>query len=295
MSDASTISDSHDEAEIPGLPDGSVLYISVVTHPDHPLHAINRAHLHPAPDFDVGTYVQRIGPWIRRYFAPHIIDGTTSSPPADLTPYRGVVIGCSLHYFSDYRTQLAPWQLELIAFLRRVIFEARLPFYGVCGGAYLGHLALGGRLVPNVKGPGIDPEAEGSIIFRTTEITLTDDGRVDPLFRSAPPSFGMHHLHSDYIAELAPGCRALAHSADIPNQAIAFGDRVRLLPGAHPELSDAFLRKSSPAFINTGQFGTDPTKSTEMMSVLSHLAPTPYTNQHLLPNFLRYFCAQVAA
>lgn len=284
-----------DEPGIPGLPEGSILYISVVTHPDHPLHAVNRQHLHPAPDFDVAAYGQRVGPWLRRYFAPHILDGTTTAPPDDLAPYRGVVIGCSLHYFSAHRTTLAPWQLALIEFVRRVILDARLPYYGVCGGAYLGHLALGGELAPNPRGPGVDPTAEGSLIFRTTEITLTEDGRADPLFRSAPPSLGMHHIHSDYIAELAPGCRALAHSADVPNQAIAYGDRVRLLPGAHPELSDGFLRKAAPAFIGSARFGTDPTRQDDMLSAMTQLAPTPYANAQLLPNFLRYFCAEAAA
>jgi len=280
---------------IPGLPDGSVLYISVVTHPSHPMHEVNRRHLHPAPDFDVATYAARIGPWIRRYFAPVVIDGTTTPPPEDLTPYRAVMIGCSLHYFSAQRTPLVPWQEDLVRFVRRVIFETELPFFGVCGGAALGHLALGGELAPNVKGPGIDPETEGSIIFRTTELTLTEEGIADPLFRGFPRQFGVHSIHSDYIAELAPGCRALAHSADIPNLAIAYGDRVRLVPGGHPELSDEYLRRSSPAFIRTGKFGTDPTKGDVMLNALSHIAPTPDANQHLLPNFLRHFCSQEAA
>jgi GMP synthase-like glutamine amidotransferase len=279
--------------EIRGLPDGSILYISVVTHPDHPLHGINRQHLHRAPDFDVAAYAQCLGPGIRRYFAPEVIDGTTMTPPTDLTPYRGVVIGCSLHYFSTARTTLAPWQLELIEFVRRVIFETKLPFFGVCGGAYLGHLALGGQLSPNLKGSGINPDAVGSMIFRTTELTLTDEGRADPLFRDVPPLFGMHHIHSDYIAELAPGCRALAHSADIPNQAIAFGDRARLLPGAHPELSDTLLRSLAPAFIGSAKFGTDPTKHDDMVKAASQFAPTPHANHLLLPNFLRHFCVAV--
>ncbi|MEZ4360465.1 MAG: hypothetical protein R3B48_09805 [Kofleriaceae bacterium] len=277
--------------EISGLPEGSVLYISVVTHPEHPLHAINRQNLHPAPDFDVASYVRCVGPWVRSYFAPHILDGTVAAPPEDLTPYRGVVIGCSLHYFSAHRGALAPWQLALVEFVRRVIFETKLPYLGVCGGAYLGHLALGGELAPNPKGPGVDPECEGSLVLRTTELALTEEGRADPLFRGVPPTFGMHHIHSDYIASLAPGCRALAHAADLPNQAVAYGDRVRLLPGAHPELSETFLRKAAPAFIGSAKFGTDPSKGADMTSAVERFAPTPHANELLLPNFLRHFCA----
>jgi GMP synthase-like glutamine amidotransferase len=285
------MSEENAAREIPGLPDGSILYISVVTHPNHPMHALSRARLHTPPDLDVGTYVARTGPWIRRYFEPVVIDGATTPPPEDLTPYRGVMIGCSFHYFSAHRNPLAPWQIELMNFVRRVIFETELPFYGVCGGAYLGHLALGGQLVPNLKGAGINPDAEGSLIIRTADLLLTEDGIADPLFRDCPPRLPMHHIHSDYVAELPPGCRALAHCADFPNMAIAYGDRVRLLPAAHPELSDAIVHQLLPAFAGSGQFGTDPTKKDEMLGKLSHIAPTPHANQLLLSNFLRHFCA----
>lgn len=283
--------EDHARRQIPGLPDGSILYISVVTHPSHPLHTLARQQLHPAPDFDVAAYAARTGPWIRRYFAPVVIDGTTTPPPEDLTPYRGVMIGCSLHYFSSHRNPLAPWQIELVKFVRRVIFETELPFFGVCGGAYLGHLALGGQLAPNLKGVGVDPGAEGSTVIRTAELLLTEEGSVDPLFRDCPPRLAMHHIHSDYVAELAPGCRALAHCAEFPHMGIAYGDRVRLLPAAHPELSDEYLRQVVPAFARSGQFGADPTKKDEMLEQLSRISPTPHANQLLLVNFLHHFCA----
>jgi GMP synthase-like glutamine amidotransferase len=279
------------EMSIPGLPDRSILFISIVTHPNHPLHAINRQHLHPAPDFDLARYVQRVGPWVRRYFVEHVIDGTTTPLPEDLSGYRGVVMGCTLHYFNPVRAPLEPWQHDVIKFARKVILDDQLPFYGCCGGAYAGHLALGGQLAANVKGSGLDPAVEGAVTIRTTPLELTEAGRADPLFRNFPAQFGMHGIHSDYIAHLAPGCHPLAHSNDMPNQVIAYGDRVRLLPGMHPELSDEFLRKSSVAFVNSGKFGTDPTNSDGMRALLARISPTPHANKQLLVNFLAEFCA----
>lgn len=286
---------SETATSIPGLPDRSILFVSIVTHPSHRLHAINREHLHPAPDYDLARYVQRVGPWLRRYFVEHVIDGTTEPLPADLSAYRGVVMGCTLHYFNPEREPLEPWQHAVIAFARKIIFEDKLPFYGCCGGAYAGHMALGGHLTPNVKGSGLNPNEEGSVVIRTTPLALTEAGRADPLFRNFPDRFGMHALHSDHIAELAPGCHALAHGPDMPNQAIAYGDRVRLLPGMHPELSDEFLHKSSAAFVTSGKFGTDPNNKDGMFKRLGQLEPTPHANKQLLVNFLTEFCATPSA
>lgn len=280
----------NDQSTIAGLPERSILFISVITHPAHPLHELARGHLHPPPDFDLAHYVDCIGPWVRRYFADRVIDGTTEPLPEDLSGYRGVVIGCTLHYFNPARAPFAPWQHELIAFARRVI-DAGLPLFGCCGGAYAGHIALGGHLTPNVKGPGLDPTVEGSLIIRTTPLELTEAGRADPLFRDFPSRFGMHGIHSDHVAHLAPGCVALAHSEDMPNQAIAYGDRVRLLPGMHPELSDEFVRRGAGPLVNSGKFGTDPSNAEGMFELISKISPTPHANKQLLVNFLAEYCA----
>lgn len=275
---------------IPGLPERSILFVSIVTHPDHPLYPMSRARMHPAPDFDLAHYISCIGPWIRRYFVEHVIDGTTEPLPEDLSRYRGIVIGCTLHYFSPARAPFAPWQNALIEFARKVI-DARIPFFGCCGGAYAGHIALGGHLTPNVKGPGIDPNTEGSLVIRTTPIELTEAGRADPLFRDFPERFGMHGIHSDHIAHLAPGCRALAHTHDMPNQAIAYGDRVRLLPGMHPELSVESLLRSAKPLAKSGKFGTDPKNADGLSALFAKLEPTPHANNQMLVNFLTEFCA----
>lgn len=277
------------ETAIPGLADRSILFVSVVTHPNHPLHAVSRQHLHSPPDFDLAHYIKCVGPWVRRYFVEHVIDGTTEPLPEDLSRYRGVVIGCTLHYFSPARAPFAPWQHDLIKFARKVIDE-QIPFFGCCGGAYAGHIALGGHLTPNVKGPGIDPMAEGSLVIRTTPLELTEAGRTDPLFRNFPLRFGMHGIHSDHIAYLAPGCRALAHSEDMPNQVVAYGDRVRLLPGMHPELSDEFVRRGAAPLVNSGKFGTSATNTDGMHALIAKISSTPHANKHLLVNFLTDFC-----
>ena len=280
---------------IPGLPDNSILYISATIHPDHPMHSIFRKHVDPKPDIDLGRLVESSGSWIRRYFVEKVIDGTCEPLPPDLSKYRGVVIGCSMHYMSPERGEVAPWQRKMMDLIRRAVFDYQLPFLGLCGGGQIGFAALGGRVGPNPKGVGMDPEREGSLVLRTTTIDLTEEGRSDPIFRGCPPSFGMQAIHSDYLTEYPDGFCVLANSADIPNQALAFGDNVRLF-GIHPEMSADFVHTMHEVVINNGVFRSEKNLGPHPKKILFDAArkfvATPEANARVVRNFLTEFCAK---
>jgi GMP synthase-like glutamine amidotransferase len=278
---------------IPGLPDHSVLYVSSTIHPDHPLHSVFRKEIDRKPDLDLGRLIESAGPWVRRYFAERVIDGTCEPVPTDLSIYRGLVIGCSMHYVSRERGGIALWQKNLIDLVRRAVFDYELPFLGLCGGGQIGLVAFGGQVRPNPVGVGLNPDHGGGIVFRTTTVELTEEGRSDPLFRGCPQSFGMQAIHSDYLAEYPEGFKVLANSADIPNQVLALGDKVRLF-GVHPEMSAEFVQRVGPAFLNSNevslaymQYGTE-----VLLERTKTIAPTPEANKLVVHNFLTEFCAK---
>lgn len=275
---------------IPGLPEGSVLYISVNVSPDHPMR-LAVVVTDPAPDLDLDRIIRILGPSSRRYFATPVVDGTHHALPEDLSVFRGVIVGCSAHSANLAAGPLAPWQERVVAFIQRAVNDFGLPFLGICGGGQLGLLALGGEVGANPTGVGFNPERERSLVIRTTEVELTAAGRDDPLFEGCPPHFGMTAIHADYL-KTAPsdnGFAVLANSQDIPNQAIGYGDRVRLL-GLHPEVGRSFLDDTAETIVSTGGFS--PLPRDVLRETFAGICPDPQSNYLILRNFLAHFCAR---
>jgi GMP synthase-like glutamine amidotransferase len=276
--------------EVPGLPERSVLYVSANVAPDHPLRAAVVTHMDPLPDLDLGRITSSLGDGSRRYFVERVLDGTSEQLPRDLSGLRGLVVGCSSYSANLERGPLAPWQERVVALIRLAVLEYKLPYLGLCGGGQLGLVALGGRVGPNPAGVGVAASQPGSIAIRTTEVELTEAGRRDPLFLGVPPTFGMTAIHADYMAEVpSEGFTVLAHSRDIPNQVVAFGDRVRLL-GLHPEVTREFLARTIEPVIAAGAFGSVPRPA--LREAFANLCPTPESNRLILQNFLTHFCAR---
>jgi GMP synthase (glutamine-hydrolysing) len=276
--------------EVPGLPERSVLYVSINVAPDHPLRAAVVTYMDPLPDLDLGRITASLGPGSRRYFVEPVLDGTTDPLPTDLAGLRGLVIGCSAYSVNLERGPLQPWQQRVIDLVQRAVLDYRLPYLGLCGGGQIGLVALGGRVGKNPRGVGFQPEQAGSLVIRTTRVELTEEGRNDPLFAGVQPSFGMTAIHSDYMAEIpAEGFTVLAHNSDIPNQAVAYGDRVRLL-GLHPEVTAEFLARTMKPVLDAGAFAVVPRAVLD--DTFAGLCPTPESNRRILANFLTHFCAR---
>ncbi len=209
---------------IAGLPDRSILYISANVHASHPMFNLVRTHIDPLPDLDLARISRALGPWVRKYFAERVIDATSEDLPSDIARYRGIMVGCSVHSVNTDRGELAPWQSRPMTFVRRAILEHDKPFLGLCGGGQIGFAALGGKVRENPVGVGFTPERRGSMVVRTTQVNLTDDGRAHPIFRGCPDTLGIQALHSEYLAEIPrdPRFQVLAQSSDVPNQVVAF-------------------------------------------------------------------------
>lgn len=259
---------------------GTVLYISAAIAPQHAMHAAFR-RLEPPPDLDLRRITAR-EPWLRGCFATRVVDATQERLDSALilNGIRGVVIGGSIHSVAG---TLAPWQERLVDFLREVVYDHGLPFLGLCGGAQLGLVALGGRVRPNPDLRGRKRMPSGSLLIQRTEIALTQRGRDDPLFEGCPPMVPMLESHRDWLAELPVGTEVLGNSSLLSNQIVAWGASVRLVQ-PHPELDDIYLRR----LLRTMSY--DSPEGKEIREAAKHLGPTPVANQRIVSNFLEHFC-----
>ena len=89
--------------------------------------------------------------------------------------------------------------------------KAGVPYWGSCLGVQLLAAALGARVYP-----GTQPEVG------VLPVTLTDDGRSDPVFTGIPPEFLTLQWHGDTF-DLPDGATRLASSPAYPNQAFRVG------------------------------------------------------------------------
>jgi GMP synthase (glutamine-hydrolysing) len=140
--------------------------------------------------------------------------------------YDGVIVTGS----PSSVTEPTPWMERLGA---RMVehAEAGGAVLGVCFGHQLFCHALGAPVIRNPRGREI-----GSI-----EVTLTTEGRSDPLFESLPTSLQVNATHVDRASALPPRAELLASNENSPVQSIRFGRAGRGVQ-FHPEITPPAMR-----------------------------------------------------
>jgi len=128
--------------------------------------------------------------------------------PADLQPYRGIVVMGGLT--SVRHQQQMPYLREELRLLRTAL-ALEIPVLGVCLGCQLLAAALGAYVYPARR-------REAGWF----EVCLTKAGTADPLFTQLPPRFTALHWHSDNFM-LPPDSLALATSELTEYQAFRYG------------------------------------------------------------------------
>jgi GMP synthase (glutamine-hydrolysing) len=131
-----------------------------------------------------------------------------------------------------------PWLSDEKSAIRSAV-EADTPYFGVCLGAQLLAASLGAHVYP-----GAAPEVG------VLPVSLTAEGRSDPVFASLPREFATLQWHSDTF-DLPEGAVLLAGSPAYPNQAFRVGSAYALQ--FHLEISAAIAAEwaSVPAYASS--------------------------------------------
>ncbi|MFQ5862752.1 MAG: type 1 glutamine amidotransferase [Candidatus Brocadiales bacterium] len=121
-----------------------------------------------------------------------------------------VTLGGPMGVYDDDNDEVYPFLRWEDAFLRRAIRE-EVPVLGICLGAQLIAKAAGARVT---KAPVKE--------IGWFDVSLTEDGRVDPLFEGLPAKILVFQWHGDTF-EIPEGGKRLAESGVCPNQAFRVG------------------------------------------------------------------------
>jgi GMP synthase (glutamine-hydrolysing) len=163
----------------------------------------------------------------------------------DLDEWSGVILGGGPFNVSDVPEAKSAAQLrvesELLGLLRRIV-DRDFPFLGCCYG--VGTLGT-------VIGATIDRRYAEPVGGLT--VTLTDDGRADPLFEGVPDVFDALGGHREAATKLPGEAVHLATSADCPIQAFRVGRNVYATQ-FHPELDAEGMATRVEAYKHAGYF-----------------------------------------
>lgn len=133
-----------------------------------------------------------------------------------------VITGSALHVMD--RMPAVENQIELV----RDVFDHEIPVFGSCWGLQLACVVLGGEVRASPKG------MEVGVV---SDITLTDEGCVHPLFSGQSRCREVMSIHGDEVSILPKGARVLARNEHSPVQALEVIQGGKVFWGVqyHPE------------------------------------------------------------
>lgn len=133
------------------------------------------------------------------------------SLPTNLEGFKGVIsMGGPMNVYEDDRYPFLASEARLL----RQAMETRIPVLGICLGAQMIARASGGRVT---KSP-VEEIGWGAV-------SLTPEGRRDPIFRGTPGALEALQWHGDMFHPPSDGT-LLARGADCPHQALRVGSAV---------------------------------------------------------------------
>ena len=163
----------------------------------------------------------------------------------DLERYSGIILAGSPFTVSEPAEKKSAGELrvegELAALLDEVL-ERDFPFLGICYGI---------GTIGTHQGAKVDRTFGEPV--QAARISLTAEGRVDPLMRELPPVFNAFVAHKEAISEAPPHFTVLASSPGCPVQAFRVGSNVYATQ-FHPELDTGGFATRVRAYADHGYF-----------------------------------------
>lgn len=199
--------------------------------------------------------------------------------PIDLDDWSGVILGGGPLNVSDLDKSPTQRRVEgEIAGLLAQIVAHDFPFLGACYGI--------GTLGTHV----------GAVVDRTFSepvgamtITLTEDGRADPLFDGLPDAFDAFLGHKEAIRELPAAAVNLAGSVTCPVQAFRIRTNVYATQ-FHPELDVPGIQTRIDVYRHAGYFDPDEADALKAHARASTVVHPP----RILRNFVERFGGRTA-
>lgn len=194
--------------------------------------------------------------------------------PVDLDEFSGVIVGGGPFNSSDVEKSAVQVRVEAeISSLLDRIVPRDFPFLGACYG--IGTLGM----------------HEGAVVDRTysepvgpTVITLTEEGRSDPLFQGLPDRFEAFLGHKEAIYKLPAHAVNLAYSEACPVQAFRIGKNVYATQ-FHPELDVDGIDVRIEVYKHAGYFEPDQADDLKARARASDVVHPP----ELLRRFVELF------
>ncbi len=166
------------------------------------------------------------------------LDGLVVSGGADVDPAR---YGQEPHERTGApRTDRDEWEDALFA----AAIELELPFLGICRGAQLLNVALGGTLVQHLPDVvGTEAYQPAPAVFGETRVAVDAGSRLADVLGPEATPHAVHVYHHQAIDEVAPGLTVTARTDDgvieaVELDSVPFGIGVQW----HPEQNDADRR-----------------------------------------------------
>jgi GMP synthase (glutamine-hydrolysing) len=184
----------------------------------------------------------------------------------DLGDWSGIMVGGGPFNYTDPEDLKTPVQRRVetdLHVLLDSVVKADFPFLGACFG--IG--ALGRH-----QGAVLDRRFSEPV--GPVEITLTPQGRRDPLLGPLPPAFEAFTGHKEAISQLPGHAVLLASSAGCPVQAFRVGANVYATQ-FHPELDVAGLCTRIDVYKHAGYFEPDQADEIKAQAIRSHITWPP--------------------
>ena len=150
----------------------------------------------------------------------------TLPPVEELQAGDGIVVTGSASLVTDRAT----WSERTTTWIAEVA-RTEVPMLGICYGHQLIAHALGGEVADNPRGRQIG----------TTDITLTEEGKRDPVFGGLGDVLHVPVSHMQSVTVLPDGARLLGTTSADPHHAFAIGDHIWGMQ-CHPEFDTSIVR-----------------------------------------------------